>query len=594
MYLTHDDLSKYWLIDIETDDLVASKIWCAVLKNLETKAVYRIVGPSALKQFLERIPDDHYFVGHNIVSFDIPVVNRLLGLSIPIDRLVDTLVLSYLYHPTMPEGHGLEAWGRRLRKPKGDFHDFSHFSQEMLDYCAQDIEVTHELFLRLTERMRKRDFSEKSCWLEHRTADIIRRQKVNGFKFDVPAANVLYADLRGKQRALELSIKELFPPLRKEVARYKYRVKQDGLPVSSFLRHQLEYPEIRSEAGGTEYSCWDDIEFNLGSPQQRVDRLTSLGYEPTEFTPKGAPKVDEDSLLDFAESSGLPEVKELAEWLVINGRANMINTWLNNVGPDDRMHGSVFSCGAGSRRMTHSGPNTANIPSNEVPYGRDVRSLWTASEGRVLVGTDAKAAQMRMFGHYLNNPEVAKLYIEGDPHTVNAEAIGVSRKIAKNVFYAFIFGAQNKKLGSTAGGQNAKFGAHCRTTLFRVTPGLERLIKSIEEEYLHNDGFLRCIDGGFVRCPSPHAALNYKVQSAEACLMKQGSIFLDERVKQRGFDAFKVGDIHDEWQWDVLPADAEEFGTCSVQCIRDAGEELRFTVPMDGDYKVGRTWADTH
>ena len=76
--------------------------------------------------------------------------------------------------------------------------------------------------------------------------------------------------------------------------------------------------------------------------------------------------------------------------------------------------------------------------------------------------------------------------------------------------------------------------------------------------------------------------------------MKQASIFVRQRTIERGLDALKVGDIHDEGQLDCAKRDAQEVGELCVQAIRDAGEELNFRVPLDGDFKIGRNWANTH
>lgn len=144
----------------------------------------------------------------------------------------------------------------------------------------------------------------------------------------------------------------------------------------------------------------------------------------------------------------------------------------------------------------------------------------------------------------------------------------------------------------TTGGHNARWGKNARGLLIDKTPGLKELVALVQEEQA--SGLLETIDGGKIRCPSPHAALNYKLQSAGGIVMKQASIFIDERVQEKGLDAPKVGDIHDEGQHDVAKMDAEEFGSLAVQSIRDAGEELGFSVPLDGEYKVGLSWAETH
>jgi hypothetical protein len=126
---------------------------------------------------------------------------------------------------------------------------------------------------------------------------------------------------------------------------YRFRKRADGEPYSSYLRHLEQYPKLTFNADETEYTVWDWVEFNIGSPQQRLHKLLSLGFKPTKLTKGGNPSVDEDSLVDFAKASGIKEVQMIADWLVVNGRANMIGTWLNHVGPDSRIHGRCCLAG---------------------------------------------------------------------------------------------------------------------------------------------------------------------------------------------------------------------------------------------------------
>ena len=500
----------------------------------------------------------------------------------------------------MPQGHSLDAWGKRLRLPKGDFNDFSKFTQEMLTYCIQDVNVTTTLFLRLTERMRKRGYSERSCKLEHDIRVVVDEQQRNGFAFDKIGADLLQRRLVRNRSGIEGPIRDLFPRTLERQGTYNYRTKQDGTPYASYLRHLDQFPRIEFEPSGDQYHTLDWVEFNIGSPQQRVKKLLSLGWEPQQFTPKGNPKVDEESLLDFAEKSKRPEVGAIAEWLVLSGRISMLQTWLDNLGPDGRIHGEVFTCGAGNRRMTHAQPNTANIPKakEKVPYGKECRQLWTVADTskRRLVGYDAAGLEMRCFAHYLNNPKASELYTKGDPHRVNAELLGIDRDPVKNVFYAFIYGAANEKLGWTGNTslvskrEKQKFGKFIREQLVTKTPGLKELVEEIQAE----GEWIRTIDGGFVRCFSDHARINYKLSSAGAIAMKQASIFIRDRIREKGYDALKVGDIHDEGQFDCELGCAHEVGKLCVQALRDAGEELGFRVPLDGEYKVGNNWAETH
>lgn len=604
-YLTHNE--DYYVLDIETNPIPATVIWCAVLRNIVSDEVQIFLSVADFKEWHEANPNS-VFVGHNAISFDAPVLNDLGGCSISLDRIVDTLVLSFLYHPTMPGGHSLAEWGRRLKVPKYDFHDFDKFSQTMVDYCVQDTAVTRTLYLRLTERMRQRGFSEFSCWLEHQTRVLIDEQQRAGFYFDIQGGESLRDLLRMRQRELEDQIRKIFPPVLQPVKTYQRRKTTTGLDFASYHRHVSEYPEVRHNDDGT-YTVYDWKTFNIASPQQRVEKLLSLGWKPTQFTPKtekgggGNPKVDEDSLLEFAEKSGIKEVAAIAEWLVLQGRASMIETWLKNVNRTDScIHGWVNSCGAGTRRMTHNSPNTANIPKAEdgVPYGKEVRALWTARPGRYLVGADAKSCQARIFGHYLNNDEVARRYYDaetyGDPHQVHADAFGDSskRSKAKNVFFAFIFGASAGKLALTWGTKKSE-GKKIKDLLFDRNPGLKELMDEIQLQWKRTGGWLKCIDGGWVRCPAEHAALNYVIQSAEKIQMALAAYFLRRWIKEQDLDAFWVGNIHDEWQLDCVDeATAERVGELACEAMRTAGRYLGFRVPMDGDYRIGRNWKETH
>lgn len=95
-------------------------------------------------------------------------------------------------------------------------------------------------------------------------------------------------------------------------------------------------------------------------------------------------------------------------------------------------------------------------------------------------------------------------------------------------------------------------------------------------------------------CPAEHAALNYQIQSAEKVQMALAAIILRRYIRAHQIDAFWVGNIHDEWQLDCLPEHAERLGELACRAMRVAGRFLKFRVPMDGNYAIGATWAETH
>lgn len=613
MYLTNKEANK-WLIDIETDGLNPTRIWCVVVKNLVSKEVRTFL---EREEFIEWYKPEYVLIGHNIISYDIPVLNRLFSAGISTDRCIDTLVLSYLYNPGIVDGHSLEAWGRRLGCPKGQHSEWDCFSPEMLQYCKQDVNVTEKLYLAISDRMLQYGVTELACEIEHKIRVILDEQERNGFWVDRQRAKSFRDELRSRQSDLTEQIQKLFPSRRTEIARRTLRRTKDGSFTAQYGKDVSKYDHI--EVIGDEYICYLDVPFNIGSPLQRVDRLLELGWKPTKFTktksekyPEGFPQVDEEALLRFATESGRSEVSSMAEWLVIQGRSSMLDTWLANLGTDSRIHGKVLTCGATTRRMIHSAPNTANIPSgSKAKYGHECRALWGVepSKGLVLVGYDAAGLETAGLCHYLANPAATEVLLRPKPfdvHTVNAtrltEALGwpCDREwVAKTCWYAWLYGAYPKKLGSISGAlkngmSEEAAGDIIVDTFFRNVPGLKELTNDVQLEWRGNAGRLRCIDGGYVRCHSLSAALNYKIQSMGAIVMKMATILLTEELDKLGIYYKKIGDIHDEGQIETRFEYGDLVGSAAVSSITRAGNRLGCRVALSGDYKIGQSWNETH
>ena len=83
------------VLDLEADGLTPTKIWCIVCKDIETDKVYTWE-PDDVKDFHKFAEDITTWIGHNLIGYDLPVLRRLLGINVPLDRVVDTLVVSRL------------------------------------------------------------------------------------------------------------------------------------------------------------------------------------------------------------------------------------------------------------------------------------------------------------------------------------------------------------------------------------------------------------------------------------------------------------------------------------------------------------------
>lgn len=618
MYLRDHDKYTYLCIDIECESLTPSLIHCAVIQDVYSGEVWTF-RPEQMKELREFIVENDarpevIWVAHNGISYDFPVLNRLLGIDcFHIDKVVDTLTLSYLYHPHLPNGHSLKSYGERFGG--GDdgkivFEDFSKFTEEMLKYCAQDVALTCRVFKVLTKKMLAIGFSELSCEIEHKFRYIMDHQERNGVKFNEKKATILLADLQSQRDKLEASIHEVFPPRLKERGVYKYKTKKGSdEPFASYLRHKEKYPKILFSDSGEYYKAFDYEEFNIGSSKQRVERLLELGWEPKIFTPKGFPKATEEALLPFAEKSKMPEVALMAEHMMLTNRINSLKQWLGQLDDDGRIRGRIITCGASSRRCRHQKPNLAAIIGIEKPYGAELRGLFEADEGEVMTGCDAKSLEGRVLIHYLASKEAEELLMLGDVHQKNCDAINkalgsdvVTRSLAKSLYYAVLYGSGLAKLGSMVGGK-VKWGRIVKQTIVDTVPGLAELTQSIQEEFQKSPtNRIRCIDGGYVVVTSDHSSLNYLCQSAGTVFIKYSCILaygltVDGHKLKDPWDLNRTKlmlNVHDEQQLTSKPDYAKEAGEVLCRAMTQAGELLGFNIKMEGDYSVGPNWASTH
>ena len=590
-------------VDIETDDLNATKVHVLCWRNIKTGETGECTSVESIREFFRNTAGSVY-VGHNGLKFDGPVLNRLCGTDLGPHNIIDTLVLSTLYSPSLDGGHSLDAWGERIGEPKIHFNDWSRLTPEMIEYCHQDVLVTAKLFVKLIKTMERIGFTEGSIWLQHNITDVLRRQQENGFYFNPQEATYLLSRLRQMEAQLVDEVREVFPAKRELVACRKL-YKKDGDFTAQYLKDRERYIlEFDNQAGV--YRAYEDVEFNLGSPKQRVDKLLSLGWEPYTFTDKGNPKPFDKGdlspcLKEFLERNPTPQVELIARWMAYNGRANMINTWLENYNHDTGcIHGKLFV--ADTLRFRHQAPNTANIPgvrldSEHNPlrgadgyFTYEARDLWIARPGRVLVGTDAASLELRMLAHFLNRAEFTEQVVNGDVHQYNADLAGCTRPQAKTLIYATLYGAGAAKIAKSLGLSVREASGVRKMFLERL--GADKLIE--ECQYEQRTGRVRLVDGSLVVCPSPHAALNYKLQGSGARVMALGAVLLERDIQVRQLDSLKVGNIHDEFQYDVLPDHSEEHGRVAVKSIIKAGEKLKLNCPLDATSKVGRTWSETH
>lgn len=608
------------IIDIETNALESpDKLWCIVCKDVEsgTTTVFlpETGGKSEVDAFLSYIGRCSCLIGHNIIGYDLPVLHQLIPeFTWDRSRVIDTLVVSHLLHYNIIGGHSLEAWGTRLKFPKTNFKEFDKFSQQMVDYCKNDVEVTYKLFELFKPYIQSEDW-RRSLRLEHDVAWLCNDLHDNGFGFDIDTARKLHTEITTELQALQSELQTAFPPRTKLIREINPILTKHG------TLHQKDFRwtnDLSPYSAGAPFSLIEFVPFNPGSPKQCVERLNAAGWRPTEKT-KGHKTAerekDEEKLkhfktygwsIDETNLATLPATapeaaRKLVTWLLLDSRRSTLEEWFNAYNPNTkRIHGRFRHMGAWTGRMSHAGPNMANIPSHGSVYGDDFRKLWRSS--RVLVGVDADAIQLRILAHYINDRRFTEALVSGrkedgtDAHTLNQRALGATcrdRDTAKTFIYAWLLGAGTGKIAEILRCSNLD-ARDAVDSFLTYYPGLEEL-RSTRIPADASRGYFQGIDGRKVVCDSEHLMLAGYLQNGEAVIMKQANLLWQRKLKELGVWFKQVNFVHDEWQCEVEDlTTADLAGTIMIQSIVEAGEMFQLNCPLAGNSKVGSTWLDTH
>ena len=540
------------VVDIETDSLDASQIHCIVARNYSDGKEKVWVGDQC-KDFASWSKMIDKFIMHNGISFDAPILNRLTGSNIKLSQVRDTLIESQLYNPIRDGGHSLSSWGERLGFLKGECNDFNTFTEDMLQYCMRDTELTRKLAHELSEEGKM--FSSQSYELESKVRAIVDQQEKNGFAFNLREAMSFLAVLEEEQHDLENQAQEMFEP--REVQ----------------LKTKVKY-----------------IPFNIASRKQIAERLMERGWKPKKMTDKGNVIVSEEIL----DTLDMPEAEMFSRYFLLQKRTGLIKAWIEACQDDNRVRGRVMTLRTITGRMAHNSPNMAQVPAVYSPYGKECRSLWTISNSdtHVLVGADASGLELRCLAHYMDDANFTHEVLNGDVHTANMKAAGLTdRDQAKTFIYAFLYGAGPAKIGKVVGG-NAKKGQQLITKFLSNMPKLKKLRDNVAEAC--KKGTIPALDGRLLHIRSEHAAVNTLLQGAGAIICKQWLVHIMERVRKAGVDVKLVASIHDEYQFEVAKKDAKRFGQITKDAMKQTEQTLNVKCPLDCEYKIGTTWSETH
>ena len=548
---------RYVVIDIETNGLLddVTKIFCIVCKNLSTKVITTYKGEECYTKFK---PDpDTIFIGHNVLSYDLLVLSKILKYKHRASQCIDTLLLSQLFNPIREGGNSLASWGERLNFPKFPAPSFAYYTDDLLEYCINDVKLTEKVFNHLIEN-EKKQFSLDSINREHLFRYYMDQQERNGFYIDLPYTTEFLGQLTDESITIEKELQQIFPPT---IIKLKTKTKE--------------------------------IPFNPASRKQIADRLILKGWKPKIKTDKGNIIVNEGVL---ASIKGIPESESILKYLLLQKRASQVKSWIKFCNPyTSRIHGRIKTLGTVSTRCSHLDPNVAQTPAVYSPYGEECRTCWTVEDKKnyTLLGCDASQLELRVLAHYMKDKEYIKEILEGDIHSTNKEMAGLeSRSLAKKFIYALIYGAGAAKIGSIIN-KSTREGQQTKDKFLSNVPALNNLLKQVHD-VMKRTGKIRGLDGRYFHCRSLHSSLNVLIQGGGAIVCKEWLIQIMKEINEKKLSAKPVANIHDEIQFEVRKEEAETLGNITKNSIKRVEEILGLDCPLDSEYKIGMTWAMTH
>ena len=616
-------MKKRILFDIESDNYLEhmTVIHCLVTKNIDTGEIKKF-RPNEIKKGLAYLQDAHSLYGHNIIDFDIRAIKKLYPRWNTEAFLYDTLIAAKIAYPDIKHRdfrklrgvmnkeplsrtdlenkrmrnigkHSLEAYGLRMGLHKGDFGKevgFETFSEEMLEYCVQDVEVNSKLLHRLFEE----SISEDALNTEFRTQQICLDQKEEGFNFNIDKANIYHNDLLKRQDELrQLICNELGGDFMMNM----------GIKVP---KKNLKYKDV-NRASRTKGAAFTAIRMKPFNPNSRDDISTRLiercGWKPKQYGKDNKPTLGEDIL------SGLkfPIAKDIQEYFMIDQRLGMLaagnQSWLKTYNEDTKsIHGSINTLGTVTSRCSHMYPNLGQVTAVNKPWGKRCRELFETPPNMKLFGTDASGLELRVLAHYLTRYDggaYGDIVLNGDIHTTNQEAAGLpTRDMAKTFMYAKLYGSGIAGLAETCV-MSVKDMRVVVKNFDKNTPMLSKLTSDVKG-IIRTRGFVKALDGRKIYCNSEHAALNYLCQSAGAIICKNWMNRVHEVLSERDVNyrdyVKQLGFIHDELQiaYDENKITHEELDTISKDAMTWTQEKLKIKIKLDSDSKSGNNWSDTH
>ncbi len=480
-----------YVFDIEADGLLedATRIHCLSYTNLSSGASATLISLNDIKDFIENAD---VLIGHNIVRYDIPLLNRLVAQTSNKTKLVDTLPLSWYLYPER-NLHGLNSWGIDFGVPKPPIDDWENLSQEeYIHRCEEDVKINVKLWKKQRRYLEQiyGSWEEAKKLIEYLTfkMDCAREQERSKWRLDKDYALESLRKLTDRRLDKLATLGAAMPqmPVYALRKRPERPYKKDGTLSVAGARwfFLVEAERLPKDYNG---EIKELIRFeppNPGSPIQVKDWLFSLGWKPATFkyvkeedgTVRKIPQIREEHSEDLCPSvlrlvDLNPAIADLQGLGILSHRIGLLNGFISSADNDNFVAAQIAGL-TNTLRFKHK--TVVNLPKVGKPYGEEIRGALIAREGMELCGSDMSGLEDRLKQHFiypydpeyvkemstddydphlslaLLGEEVTEKQVEDYKNGVDKKTIKPIRDIFKNGNYACQYGAGPPRLALTA------------------------------------------------------------------------------------------------------------------------------------------------
>ena len=348
-------------------------------------------------------------------------------------------------------------------------------------------------------------------------------------------------------------------------------------------------------------------QFNINSTQQFGHILfDKLGLPPVKKTKTGystSAEVLEKLRGKHPIVEAVLDYRQLAKL-----KSTYVDGLMKVIAPDGRIHTSFQNTVTATGRLSSTEPNLQNIPVR-TELGAELRRMFVAPEGKVLVDADYSQIELRLLAHIAGDEHMIAAFRSGeDIHTVTASQVfGVPpesvthemRRRAKAVNFGIVYGISDFSLSQDIGVTRAEAREYMEK-YFEKYSGVHAYMTRVVEQAKEN-GWVSTLMGrrrwlpelkssNFnLRSFGERVALNMPIQGTAADIIKLAMIKVRDRLLSEGLEARLVLQVHDE-----LIVECPECETERVKALLEGEMEhvVELALPLTAEAHAGRSWAE--